>query len=41
MLNDILFKSNVIGVMRVRAAINKMGHRSCNGMEPVTGLWCE
>jgi hypothetical protein len=40
-LSDILFKSCVIGVTRVRAALNQMGHRPCNGMEPVTELWCE
>ena len=36
-----MFKSYVIGVMTVHAALNQMGHRPCNGMEPVTGLWRE
>jgi hypothetical protein len=40
-LDDILFKSNVISVMGVHAALNHMGHRPCNGIEPVTGLWCQ
>jgi hypothetical protein len=31
----------MIGVMRVHTALNQMGHRPCDGTEPVAGLWCE